>query len=493
VASRSLAPRRRFATREVGRSLAPPLIALGLAVVCATALVLSIQIGIALLLALLFVPLALLRLPLALSTWVFLLFFARISTLGGVTNRILLFVAICWIGLLLGRRASLRETFAGSQAVVALALVFISWLLFSLLWAPVAGAAERPIKELLYSSLGFLLVFGAVKTRRDLRWLTIAFVAGAALTVAWGATKGGLGLSAGAAGSEINDLEGRFQAGAGDPNYLAAVLVPAAVLAGGLTFRRGLARRTLLALATLTIAVGIAATQSRGGLIAASGCALVALAIWKGRRGTVAIVILLVLAGVGVYFLNDPSALQRVQESNHGSGRLDIWTVAWRVVQDHPIFGVGLAQFPQVSPHYVLAPGLLEYANLIIEKHIVVHNLYLQLWAEDGIVGLLLFLALVVASLRRGWRAVRQFEALGDRELATAARTVLIALIGMLIASFFLSNLEAGQLWVLLALGPVLARLATQQARAVAPLHSPGLEPIAPPAPLRPRGRLVPG
>ncbi len=480
--------------RELGRSLAPPLVALGLAVVCATALVVSVQVGIALLLALLFVPLALMRLPFALAAWVFLLFFARFSTLAPISNRILLFVAICWIGLLLDRRASLREAFAGSEAVVALALVFISWLLLSLLWAPNAGAAERPIKELLYSGLGFLLVFAAVKTRRDLRWLTIAFVAGAALTVAWGAAKGGLGLSTGAARSEINDLEGRFQGGAGDPNYLAAVLVPAAVLAGGLAFRRGFARRTLLALATLMIAIGIAATQSRGGLIAASGCAVVAFTIWKGRRRTIAIVLALVLVGVVAYFLNDPGALQRVQESNHGSGRLDIWTVAWRVVQDHPIFGVGLAQFPQVSPHYVLAPGVLEYASLIVEKHIVVHNLYLQMWAEDGIVGLLLFLALVGASLRRAWRAARQFDALGDRELATVARTVIIALIGMLTASFFLSNLEAGQLWLLLAFGPVLARLATEQARAAAPLDAPLLQSISPPpSPPRPRGQLVPG
>jgi O-antigen ligase len=459
------------------------------AVDCATALAISTQLGIAMVLALVFVPLALLRLPIALSAWVLLLFFSRTSTLEPVSNRILLFIAVCSIGLLLGRRTRLRETFAGSQMVVALACLFLTWLLVSLAWAPAAGLAERPVKELLYAGLGFLLVFVAVKQPSDLRWLIVAFVAGAALTVLWGAAKGGLAAPTGA-GSEVNDLEGRFQGGAGDPNYLAAVLVPALVLVGGLASRRGVARRTVLALATLVIAVGIAATQSRGGLIAAVVCAAVAFAIWKGRRGTIAIVILLALAGVVVYFANDPSAWQRVQESNHGSGRLDIWTVAWRVVQDHPIFGVGLAQFPEVSPHYVLQPGVLEYAHLIIEKHIVVHNLYLQLWAEDGIVGLTLFLGLAVASLARGVRAVRQFEALGDKKMATTARTAVIALIGMLTASFFLSNVEAGQLWVLFAFGPVLARLAAQQARATAPqTFSPDFAPASARTPARSVGR----
>jgi len=447
---------------------------LALVAVCVSALAINTQIGVAMVLALCFVPLALLRLPLAVAAWVLLLFFSRTSALEPVTNRILLFAAICWIGLLLGRRSSVRETFAGNQLVVTLALLFIAWLLVSLAWAPAASFAERNVKELLYDGLGFILVFAAVNDRRDLRWLTAAFVAGAALTVLWGSSKGGLGLSAGAAGSEVNDLEGRFQGGAGDPNYLAAVLVPALMLAGGLAARRGFGRRALLAIAALIIAVGIAATQSRGGLIASVVCAGVALVIWKGRRGMILALIGVALVGVVAYFISDPGALARVQESNHGSGRLDIWKVAWRVAQDHPIFGVGLAQFPQVSPHYVLVPGGLEYVHLIVEKHIVVHNLYLQLWAEAGIIALALFISLIFASLARGWYAVRRFEALGDPTMVAAARTSMLALIGMLTASFFLSNLEAGQLWILLALGPVLAKLAAREA---AERHAVPLEP----------------
>lgn len=463
-------------------TLGVSLAAIALAVVCATALAIDTKIGVALVLALCFVPLAALRLPLAMGAWILLIFFARTSALDAVTNRILLFIAVCWIGLLLGGRTSLRETFAGSQAIVVLVAVFVAYMLVSVAWAPEAGVAGRPIKELLYAALGFLLVFGAVQQRRDARWLMGAFVAGAALTVLYGVAKGGVGLGAGAGSSEVNDLEGRFQGGAGDPNYLAAVLVPAIMLAGGLAIRRGIGRRVLLALATAVIAIGVAATQSRGGLIAAFVCSGVALAIWRGRRGLILALILLAAAAVAAYFIGDHAAWVRIQESNHGSGRLDIWTVAWRVVHDHPLFGVGLAQFPVVSPHYVLQPGVLEYANLIIEKHIVVHNLYLQLWAEEGIVGLLLFLGVVAASLAGSWRAVRRFEALGDMEMVSLSRGAMLALIGMLVASFFLSNLEAGQLWVLLALGPTLARLAARDSRATSAW--PALAPLGRPAAL---------
>ena len=86
--------------------LAVPFAALGLAVICATALTRNTQLGVAIILALCFVPLALLRLPLAMSAWVLLLFFSRTTALDAVDNRILLFIAVCWIGLLLGRRTN---------------------------------------------------------------------------------------------------------------------------------------------------------------------------------------------------------------------------------------------------------------------------------------------------------------------------------------------------------------------------------------------------
>jgi len=65
--------------------------------------------------------------------------------------------------------------------------------------------------------------------------------------------------------------EGRLQGGGGDPNFLAAGLIPAVGLAGALMAgdRRVLVRGGLLA-AIAILTVGFAATQSRGGLVAAA-------------------------------------------------------------------------------------------------------------------------------------------------------------------------------------------------------------------------------
>ncbi len=420
------------------------------------------KVGVELIVGLCFVVIALVRPPLAICGWTVMLFFSRTSAFQSITNRTLLFIGICWIGLLLGRRLQVGDALTRNRMIVILVCTFISWMVVSLAWAPVPSAATQQVKDLIYAGFSVVLLLGALTEPRYLRWLFAAFIIGATFSVVWGAAKGGLSVTAGEA-SEVADTGGRFQGGAGDPNYLAAVLVPAIMLAGGLAARRGSGQRLLLALATVIIAIGLAATQSRGGLIAAALCSIVALIIWRGRRLMIASFIVLAATATAGFFIANPAAWQRIGESNNGSGRVDIWSVAWRIVGDHPFFGIGIAQFPEVSPHYVLQPGVLKFVGLIVEQHIVVHNLYLQLWAEDGIIGLLLFLSVVAVSLTAGWRAVKRFDLLGDIEMSALARAAILGLVGMLTASFFLSNLEAGQLWILLALGPLLAALAQQR------------------------------
>ncbi len=335
------------------------------------------------------------------------------------------------------------------------------------------GVVGTSLKQLLYGGFSVLLLLGAIVERRQARWLAAAFVAGATASVLWGAAKGGLSMPTGAA-SEVADSAGRFQGGAGDPNYLAAVLVPAIMLAGGLAVRKAPVQRVLLAVATVIIAIGLAATQSRGGLLAACVCAVVALVIWRERRALIAGLIALAGVAAGSYFLLKPSAWTRILESNQGSGRVDIWTIAWRIVHAHPFVGVGFGQFPEVSVHYVLQPGALQYIGLIVENQIVVHNLYLALWVEGGIVGLLLFLVLVAVSLASGWRATKSFDVQGDIEMSSLARASVLALVAILAASFFLSDIVNAELWILLALGPVLAAIAERQKRAALSLSASG-------------------
>jgi O-antigen ligase len=437
-----------------------------LAALLAALLVVDVKIGLLALGALVIAPLAFYRIQIAICIWIVMLFFSSLSGFTAVPNRLLTLVLICWLGLLANRRVRLHKPTGESRVLILLVLVFVIWEIFTLAWAPVPHVADGEVRDLIYSLLVVFLVINTTTEPKYARWYATAFVLGATLTVMYGAAKGGL--TAGGATS-VTDAEGRLIAGQGDPNYLAAVLVPALVLAGALAVGATRVKRACLTVAVLIIAVGIAATQSRGGLVAAGIMALAALVIWRGRRLAILAVILVATVGTVGFVLTSSSALSRIETGNQGSGRTDVWQIAWRIVHTHPLFGVGLAQFPEVSPQYTRQPGALDYVNLIVEKQIVVHNLYLQLWAETGAVGLLMLIVLLVVSMAGGMHAIRSFERQRDPQMLALARSALLALLGILAANFFLSDITNRQLWFLVAFCGGLASLAERRQQTHAP------------------------
>lgn len=80
--------------------------------------------------------------------------------------------------------------------------------------------------------------------------------------------------------------------------------------------------------------------------------------------------------------------------------------------------------------------------------------------AELGLIGALMFVALIALTLACGARAVRIFARQRDRSMEMLARSWLIAMVGMLTANVFLSAEYSKQLWLLLALGPALLAVA---------------------------------
>jgi putative inorganic carbon (HCO3(-)) transporter len=426
----------------------------------------STKLGIVVLLGMFFIPIALWRLPVAICIWCVVVFLSSTTSIGEYTNRIMLFIAICWIGLLLNRKARRSGAIRYNHRLVWAVTLLICWSLISLAWAPAPGAVGTQLKLLLYGGLELLLILGGLTERRHLRWLAWAFIAGAAISVLWGASKGGLSATAYEA-NEVVDGAGRFQGGVGDPNYLAAVLVPAIMLAGGLAVGSTARQRLALVLLSVICAVGLAATQSRGGLLSACICAGAALVVWRGKRAQILGLIAIAGLAIAIYFMLTPAAFTRILHVGSGTGRLDIWTVALRIVRAHPLFGVGFGQFPQVSIHYVLQPGALEYVNLIVESHIVVHNMYLAMWTEEGLIGLLLLCAVILTALRKVHRASGLLEARGELTSSALARGAFLALVALLTASFFLSDLDMSQLWILIGMCGALAWQA-ERARALA-------------------------
>jgi O-antigen ligase len=334
-------------------------------------------------------------------------------------------------------------------------LLLLGWVTASVLWsaAPLSSIAD------LWHWYAVALIFAVVATAVDeLAW--VIRIGGAALV-------GGVASSIAALGSgglraSVGTSALRVQGAAGDPNFLAAWLLLAVLLGLGLlSTQRGGRLRVVTAVAMALLVLALLSTLSRGAYVATLATALTAAVLLRGRRLQVIAVVAGLTCGAGALAVRFPTAFRRVSANDRGDGRYDLWTVALRVVHDSPLHGIGVNAFPQVAADYMRQVSPLRATYLLVGQSHVVHNTYLQLLAELGGVGLALFLALVALSVTCALAARRAFAERGDRSGVVMTEAVLLAVTGVMVTSFFLSAQLDKLLWLVLALGPALLRVAT--------------------------------
>jgi putative inorganic carbon (HCO3(-)) transporter len=365
-----------------------------------------------------------------------------------------LLLAVSWLATVAVRDQDNRQFFSAHPIATYGLVLFLAWAALSTLWAESPGAAVTATSRFGLNFLLLPIVYTAVRERKHALWVTVAFVAGSVASAAYG-------LIAGAP----SDEEGRLSGAVSDPNEIAAVLVAGVVFAGVLTavFKAPLLRFAA-ASAAVFCAVSIFFTLSRGGLIALALALVASLFVagrWRARAATLALVAAL---GTVAYFaaFAPLEARERVTVIEGGSGRSDIWTVGGRMVEDKPVTGVGAGNFEISSIHYLLEPGAILRDEFIVDKPKVAHNTYLQIVAELGLVGLVLFLSVLAFSLVCAVKAARRFTAAGDVRMELLSRGLIVAVIGILVADIFISAQFSNQLWLLLALGPSLLAVSRQ-------------------------------
>ncbi|HEY65502.1 MAG TPA: O-antigen ligase family protein [Caldilineae bacterium] len=107
------------------------------------------------------------------------------------------------------------------------------------------------------------------------------------------------------------------------------------------------------------------------------------------------------------------------------SVRVNLNRAALQVIQDHPITGIGLGNFPWVAPDYGVG-----YSWPSEGAEHKVHNLYLALAAEGGVPALLLFLCLLAVAFARA-RQVRDDQ--DETTIVAVARGIWAGNIAVLI------------------------------------------------------------
>jgi O-antigen ligase len=384
-----------------------------------------------------------------------------------------------------------RDLFVRRQQLVLTPVLFLLLLLFAVQAAGAAFSIDpgRSFEALATFAIEgvilYLLVTNVLHSKETLRGATWALVAaGVLMSVVplyqqitrsfdndYGglAQVDGLGFQTGELAAEGGGAErqARLAGPIGEKNRYAQamlVLVPLALMCV-FRARSGVTRLGWLA-CTASIALGFVLAFSRGGAVGMLCMLVVAI----GLRLIDARKALALAAGMGLLLVAMPQYWKRletigttVQLFDEDAGpaaadgamrrRVTEMMAAVRVFLDHPTIGVGPGMFKSYSEEYGNQDALRR-----IESGRRAHSLYLEIAAENGALGLGLFLAALVLTLV-GLAGARRANLDGDPEMADLATAYLLAMVCYLSTGVFLHLAYMRYFYLLLALGSAVAHV----------------------------------
>lgn len=291
----------------------------------------------------------------------------------------------------------------------------------------------------------YLAVLVLTRTQRDLDFLIGGLVLGSVVL----AVSGFFGLEM------VQDAESgdRLTGLAGNPNGTAAnIAVALPLIVTRMTRERSAFRRIAAAAITVLLLVAGISTLSRSLFVVLPAMWLLSLSRSGSRQAFryaavgCAIMFLVVLLA--------PEALRERFSMLAGKARLADSSARSRLVQnelaltafvENPVAGVGRRNFINWAAKDERVPGMN-----------VIHNTYLNVAAEQGLLGLVPFFGILILAWReysRCWKLLgRRGEAATARELRARALGLQIALLGILVGALFHPLQNFKPLWVVLAL-----------------------------------------
>lgn len=144
-----------------------------------------------------------------------------------------------------------------------------------------------------------------------------------------------------------------------------------------------------------------------------------------------------------------------VYQDDSFRGRTSELLAGWAMFVDHPILGVGAANYPSNYQKYAQIIGIETRTE---ERE--AHSLYVEIVAETGILGILTFIGFVItlfgalANIKSNLKRTRYFA-----EASTYISAMQVSLISYLFASLFLHGAFIRFFWILTALAMALIQI----------------------------------
>jgi O-antigen ligase len=308
--------------------------------------------------------------------------------------------------------------------------------------------------------LFFLLSAAAVRSFRDVERLALTYVIGGVIFSS--VVVHNFQVDAGGRLSHLPSYD------ANDFAMMLCCVIPFAVY---FIAKRGRPLYRLLALGALMIfIVGLVRSGSRGGFLAFLAVGVFLLVKHKGipvrlRVGSVILAVVVMSAfGTAQYWTLMQSILHPETDynwsGNSDRGRMEIWKRGIGYMLSHPLTGVGPDDF-----EYAEGQSQFNQDRLAQGRgwaYAAPHNSFVQIGAELGVTGLLLFVAILYSLFRymnQAAKAIRARAGPGANDRVAMAMAVFGSLLAYMIAGFFLSQGYAAMLYGLLGLGVGLVKV----------------------------------
>lgn len=369
----------------------------------------------------------------------------------------LLGLIVLWLADALMARRRARPSM-----IDAAAFSLIVWSALSIINAVQPSFSAFEILRMVKLYMLAVVVAAYVKSKRELIEIFAALLVGLVIESGFSVIQYVKGDNFGFTPASFGDLH-RVAGTVGWPNTFgayAATLIAIALFLWALG-AGGKKLRPLLMVAGLVGVFPLIQTFSRGAWISLLIAAVLGLVV-AGRAGhlgprekTRVATIALLTGAVGLFFAGAITA--RLSETTIGSAsiqdRFGLIEVALNMIAAHPILGIGLNNFANVMHQYDTTGVTYAFPE-------PVHNVYLLVAAETGIMGLCLFLWLIVATFQAGLQAVRA----RDPFLSASAIAVLAGLAVLLISNLADVHLRTdviyGLFWLLIGLTLAIRKMA---------------------------------
>jgi putative inorganic carbon (HCO3(-)) transporter len=248
-----------------------------------------------------------------------------------------------------------------------------------------------------------ILLASSIRTREQLETVIEIILVGVAATGLYGMYQGIVGVPVIASQMDplLNEgMPGRIFSTFENSNAYAQVIVMMApFFVSVFLSAKGFKKKLIFLLAFLPLMLSLVMTLSRTGWLGFAVSVLVFLFLVRKS-----LILLLILLGILAYpFL--PEFIQRrlasitnLQDSST-STRFDIIKTMWPMIKDFWLTGLGLG-------HEAIQNITLRYTIYTKTVPLHFHNLYLQVWLETGILGILSFLGFIANLLKRALRVI---------------------------------------------------------------------------------------